>query len=75
MINQLNRRSTTTRGNINIIHSPNPMPRLRPSGGNCLNIGARKVSIIAAVAVLDTNIENNPVMRRNPKSTFLFEIK
>ena len=110
MINQLNRRSTTTRGNINIIHSPNPMPRLRPSGsfryfsaivlggvpigvpipprlaatgmlsaiairplpsgGNCLNTGARKVSIIAAVAVLDTNIENNPVMSRNPKSTF-----
>ena len=41
-----------------------------PSGGSCLNTGARKVSIIAAVAVLLTNIEKKPVMRINPNRTF-----
>ena len=41
-----------------------------PSGGRALNTGARKVSIIAAVAVLLTNIENMPVIRINPRSTF-----
>ena len=41
-----------------------------PSGGSALNTGARKVSIIAAVAVLLTNIENTPVMRMKPSSTF-----
>ena len=40
-----------------------------PSGGSCLNTGARKVSIMAAVAVFDTNIEKSPVMSRNPSST------
>ncbi len=40
-----------------------------PSGGSCLNTGVRKVSIIAAVAVLETNIENKPVIRIKPKST------
>ena len=35
-----------------------------------MNTGARKVSIIAAVAVLLTNIENTPVIRINPSSTF-----
>ena len=42
-----------------------------PSGGNWRNTGVRKVSIMAAVAVLETNIENRPVMSRNPKSTLL----
>ena len=41
-----------------------------PSGGRALNTGARKVSIMAAVAVLLTNIEKTPVMRMNPRSTF-----
>ena len=40
-----------------------------PSGGNCLNTGVRKVSIMAAVAVLLTNIENKPVMSRKPSNT------
>lgn len=40
-----------------------------PSGGNALNTGVRKVSIMAAVAVLETNMEKAPVMRMNPKST------
>lgn len=102
--------STITNGNINIIHSPNPMPMFRssgllrnfkaivlggvpvgvpmpprlaatgidrvkamrplPSGGNCLNTGVRNVSIMAAVAVLLTNIEKNPVISINPSSTF-----
>ena len=41
-----------------------------PSAGNVRNTGARNVSIMAAVAVLLTNIENTPVMRMKPKSTF-----
>ncbi len=41
-----------------------------PSGGRALNTGVRKVSIMAAVAVLLTNMENTPVMSRNPSSTF-----
>ena len=41
-----------------------------PSGGSCLNTGVRKASIIAAVAVLLTNIENRPVTRMKPRSTF-----
>gem|GEM_PF-4033165 len=109
-MNQLIIRSTITSGNMNIIHSPNPMPRFRPSGsfryfiamvfggvpigvpipprfaatgiaraiailpfplaGSCLNTGVRKVSIIAAVAVLLINIEKIPVIRRNPSRTF-----
>ena len=40
-----------------------------PSGGNWRNTGVRNVSIMAAVAVLDTNIEKRPVIRRKPKST------
>ena len=40
-----------------------------PSGGNWWNTGVRNVSIIAAVAVFDTNIENRPVISRNPNST------
>ena len=40
-----------------------------PSGGSWWNTGVRNVSIMAAVAVLDTNIEKSPVMSRNPKST------
>ena len=37
--------------------------------GNCLIIGAMKVSIIAAVAVLLTNIENMAVTRMKPSNT------
>ena len=40
-----------------------------PSGGNALNTGVRKVNIMAAVAVLDTNMEKAPVMRINPRRT------
>ena len=41
-----------------------------PSGGSWRNTGVRKVSIMAAVAVFDTNMENSPVMRMKPSSTF-----
>ena len=41
-----------------------------PLSGNCLKTGARKVSIKAAVAVLLTNMEKKPVMRRKPSNTF-----
>ena len=40
-----------------------------PSGGNWRNTGVRNVSIMAAVAVLDTNIEKRPVMSRKPSRT------
>lgn len=41
-----------------------------PFAGSALNTGARNVSIIAAVAVLLTNIENVPVIRMKPSKTF-----
>ena len=41
-----------------------------PSGGSWRNTGVRNVSIIAAVAVLETNMEKRPVIRMNPNSTF-----
>ena len=41
-----------------------------PLAGRAANTGVRNVSIIAAVAVLETNMEKKPVMRRNPNSTF-----
>ena len=41
-----------------------------PFAGSAANTGARKVSINAAVAVLEINIENNPVIRRKPSKTF-----
>ena len=41
-----------------------------PLAGNAAKTGARKVSIRAAVAVFDMNIENSPVMSRKPSSTF-----
>ena len=41
-----------------------------PEGGNDLNTGVRKVSIMAAVAVFDMNIEKMPVMSMKPSSTF-----
>ena len=41
-----------------------------PSGGSWRKTGVRKVSIMAAVAVLLTNMEKRPVMRMKPKSTF-----
>ena len=106
---QLMNSSSTTSGNMNIIHCPKPRPIFRPSGsfryfrailfggvpigvpipprlaatgidiarairplpsgGNWRNTGVRNVSIIAAVAVFDTNIENRPVTSRKPKST------
>ena len=40
-----------------------------PSGGNALNTGVKNVSIIAAVAVFEINIENTPVMRIKPNNT------
>ncbi len=45
-----------------------------PSGGNWWNTGVRNVSIIAAVAVLETNIENRPVISRNPRSTISLRV-
>ena len=41
-----------------------------PLAGRVLNTGARNVSIMAAVAVLEMNMEKMPVMMRNPNSTF-----
>ena len=41
-----------------------------PLAGSDLNTGVRKVSIIAAVAVLEINMEKIPVMSINPNSTF-----
>ena len=40
-----------------------------PSAGSTFNTGVRKVSIMAAVAVLLRNIENTAVTRINPSST------
>ena len=40
-----------------------------PPGGKALNTGVRKVSIMAAVAVLEMNIEKMPVMSMKPSST------
>ena len=40
-----------------------------PSGGNWWNTGVRNVSIMAAVAVLETNMEKSPVISRKPSST------
>ena len=42
-----------------------------PSAGSAFKTGARKVSIIAAVAVLLKNMENTPVTTRNPNNTYL----
>ena len=39
-----------------------------PASGNCLNTGARKVSIIAVVAVLLMNIEKRAVTSMKPSS-------
>ena len=41
-----------------------------PLAGRAANTGVRKVSIMAAVAVLLTNMENTPVMSKKPNSTF-----
>ena len=41
-----------------------------PFAGSAAKTGVRNVSIIAAVAVLLTNIEKKPVMSRNPSRTF-----
>ena len=40
-----------------------------PSAGSTFNTGVRKVSIMAAVAVLLRNIENAAVTRMNPNNT------
>ena len=45
-----------------------------PSGGNWRNTGVRNVSIMAAVAVFDTNIENSPVTSRKPSSTISLRV-
>ena len=50
---------------IAIVSATRPLP----SAGSALNTGAKKVSIIAAVAVLLMNMENKPVMRIKPNST------
>ena len=41
-----------------------------PLAGRAAKTGVRKVSIMAAVAVLLTNMENMPVISRKPRSTF-----
>ena len=41
-----------------------------PLAGSAAKTGVRKVSIMAAVAVFDTNMENRPVMSRKPSNTF-----
>ena len=41
-----------------------------PLAGSVFRTGARKVSIMAAVAVLLRNMENNPVTSRKPSKTF-----
>ena len=109
-MNHPTKRRKMARGNMNIIHSPKPIPIFRPSAslrafkaialggvpigvpippmlapigiasarpirplplaGNCLSTGVRNVSIIAAVAVLERNIEKTPVTSRKPRSTF-----
>ena len=51
---------------IAIVRAMRPLPL----AGNERKTGVRKVSIIAAVAVLLINIEKMPVIRINPKSTF-----
>ena len=45
-----------------------------PSGGSWRNTGVRNVSIMAAVAVLDTNMEKMPVMRMKPSSTISLRV-
>ena len=55
--------------------APTGMARARarrplPFAGRDLMTGVRNVSIMAAVAVLDRNIENTPVTRMNPSRTF-----
>lgn len=51
---------------IDIVSAIRPFP----SAGSDANTGVRNVNISAAVAVLDINIENIPVMKRKPNSTF-----
>ena len=41
-----------------------------PLAGRALNTGVRNVSIMAAVAVFDMNMENNPVISMKPNNTF-----
>ena len=41
-----------------------------PLAGKALNTGVKKVSIMAAVAVLEMNIEKTPVISKKPNSTF-----
>ena len=41
-----------------------------PLAGRAAKTGVRKVSIMAAVAVLETNMEKRPVISKKPRSTF-----
>ena len=51
---------------ILIVSATRPLPLV----GSAAKTGVRKVSIIAAVAVLLTNIEKTPVISKKPNSTF-----
>ena len=55
---------------MDIARSMRPLP----SGGSWRNTGVRNVSIMAAVAVLDTNMEKSPVMSRKPSSTISLRV-
>ena len=51
---------------IAIVRAIRPLPL----AGSALNTGVRNVNIMAAVAVLEMNIENNPVISKKPNKTF-----
>ena len=51
---------------IDIVKAMRPLPL----AGKAAKTGVRKVSIKAAVAVFEMNIEKSPVISRNPKRTF-----
>ena len=51
---------------IDIVKAIRPLPL----AGRAAKTGVRKVSIKAAVAVFEMNIEKSPVISRNPKRTF-----
>ena len=51
---------------IDIVKAIRPLPL----AGSAAKTGVRKVSINAAVAVFEMNIEKSPVISRNPKRTF-----
>ena len=51
---------------IDIVKAIRPLPL----AGSAAKTGVRKVSINAAVAVFEMNIEKSPVISRKPKRTF-----